>query len=135
MPQSSAQALKDRLQWGEPAFTILDVRDRTTFNQSRIMGAMPMSIDELPDRAKASLELNRDIYVYGENDEQSAQAAAKLREAGFERVSELRGGLAAWKAIGGPTEGTAEQGNDVGQGAYNVKDRLEEHAEVTSKDV
>jgi len=135
MPQSSAQALKDRLQWGEPAFTILDVRDRTTFNQYRIMGAMPMSIDELPDRAKASLELNRDIYVYGENDEQSAQAAAKLREAGFERVSELRGGLAAWKAIGGPTEGTAEQGNDVGQGAYNVKDRLEEHAEVTSKDV
>lgn len=135
MPQSSAQALKDRLQWGEPAFTILDVRDRTTFNQSRIMGAMPMSIDELPDRAKASLELNRDIYVYGENDEQSAQAAAKLREAGFERVSELRGGLAGWKAIGGPTEGTAEQGSDVGKGAYNVKDRLEEHAEVTSKDV
>jgi len=135
MPQSSAQALKDRLQWGEPAFTILDVRDRTTFNQSRILGAMPMSIDDLPDRAKASLDLNRDIYVYGENDEQSAQAAAKLREAGFERVSELRGGLAAWKAIGGPTEGTAEQGNDVGQGAYNVKDRLEEHAEVTSKDV
>ena len=135
MPQSSAQALKDRLQWGEPAFTILDVRDRTTFNQSRIMGAMPMSIDELPDRAKASLELNRDIYVYGENDEQSAQAAAKLREAGFERVSELRGGLAAWKAIGGSTEGTAEQGSDVSKGAYNVKDRLEEHAEVTSKDV
>jgi len=135
MPQSSAQALKDRLQWGEPAFTILDVRDRTTFNQSRILGAMPMSIDDLPDRAKASLDLNRDIYVYGENDEQSAQAAAKLREAGFERVSELRGGLAAWKAIGGPTEGTAEQGNDVGKGAYNVKDRLEEHAEVTSKDV
>jgi rhodanese-related sulfurtransferase len=99
------------------------------------MGAMPMSIDELPDRAKASLELNRDIYVYGENDEQSAQAAAKLREAGFERVSELRGGLAGWKAIGGPTEGTAEQGNDVSKGAYNVKDRLEEHAEVTSKDV
>jgi rhodanese-related sulfurtransferase len=99
MPQSSAQALKDRLQWGEPAFTILDVRDRTTFNQSRIMGAMPMSIDELPDRAKASLELNRDIYVYGENDEQSAQAAAKLREAGFERVSELRGGLAAGKQL------------------------------------
>lgn len=135
MPQSSAQALKDRLQWGEPAFTILDVRERNAFNQSRLMGAMPMSIDELPDRAKASLELNRDIYVYGENDEQSAQAAAKLREAGFERVSELRGGLAAWKAIGGPTEGTTEQGNDVGKGAYNVKDRLEKHAEVTSKNV
>ncbi|MEQ9671840.1 hypothetical protein [Coleofasciculus sp. G2-EDA-02] len=26
MPESSAQALKSRLQWGEPALTILDVR-------------------------------------------------------------------------------------------------------------
>ncbi len=43
-PQSSAQALKQRLEWGEPAFTILDVRDRTSFNQSRILGAMAMPI-------------------------------------------------------------------------------------------
>src|SRR4028119_755521 len=134
-PQSSAQALKQRLEWGEPAFTVLDVRERTAFNQSRILGAMTMSMEELVDRAKSSLEPIREIYIYGETDEQSAEAANKLREAGFNSVSELRGGLAGWKAIGGPTEGTAELGYDSSAAEYNVKARLDKHAEVTSKDV
>ncbi|HEY9672091.1 MAG TPA: rhodanese-like domain-containing protein [Waterburya sp.] len=133
MPQSSAQALKQRLEWGEPAFTILDVRDRSAFNASRIMGAMPMSMEFLPQRALETLEPRREIYVYGDSDEQSAQAASKLREAGFNSVSELKGGLAAWKAIGGPTEGNAELGYDASSAEYNVKARLEKHAEVTSK--
>ena len=133
MPQSSAQALKQRLEWGEPAFTILDVRDRSAFNASRIMGAMPMSMEFLPQRALETLEPRREIYVYGDSDEQSAQAASKLREAGFNSVSELKGGLAAWKAIGGPTEGNAELGYDTSSAEYNVKARLEKHAEVSSK--
>jgi rhodanese-related sulfurtransferase len=133
IPQSSAQALKQRLEWGEPAFTILDVRDRTAFNQSRILGAMAMPVEDLVERAKSSLEPKREIYIYGESDEQTAEAAAKLREAGFTAVSELRGGLAGWKAIGGPTEGTAELGYDASAAEYNVKARLDKHAEVTSQ--
>jgi rhodanese-related sulfurtransferase len=133
VPQSSAQALKQRLEWGEPAFTVLDVRDRTAFNQLRILGAITMPIEELPDRATATIQPTREIYVYGENDEQSAQAAAKLREAGLENVSELRGGLDAWKAIGGATEGSADVGYDNSNAEYNVKARLEKHAEVSSK--
>jgi len=135
MPQSSAQALKQRLEWGEVAFTILDVRDRGAFNASRIMGAMTMPMEELPQRALDSLEPRREIYVYGDSDEQSAQAANQLRQAGFESVSELRGGLAAWKAIGGPTEGNAETGYDASSAEYNVKSRLDKHAQVTSKNV
>ena len=136
MPQSSAQALKQRLEWwGQPAFTILDVSDRARFNASRIMGAMTMPMADLPQRALDSLEPRREIYVYGESDEQAAEAANTLRQAGFERVSELRGGLAAWKAIGGLTEGSAEVGNNPDKSAYNVKDRLEKHAKDTSKNV
>jgi rhodanese-related sulfurtransferase len=134
-PQSSAQALKQRLEWGEVAFTILDVRERTAVNASRILGAMPMAMEDLAERAKSSLEPDREIYIYGENDEQTAQAAGMLRDAGFNSVSELRGGLAGWKAIGGPTEGTAELGYDSSAAEYNVKARLDKHAEVTSKDV
>lgn len=133
MPQSSAQALKQRLEWGKPAFTILDVRDRTTCNASRIMGAMSMPMEELPQKALDSLDYRREIYVYGDNDEQTAQAANQLRQAGFETVSELKGGLAAWKAIGGQTEGSSEVGYNPDQSAYNVKDRLEKHNQVTSK--
>ncbi|MEQ8386209.1 MAG: rhodanese-like domain-containing protein [Coleofasciculus sp. A1-SPW-01] len=66
-------------------------------------------MEELSDRATASLEPQREIYVYGDNDQQSNQAASQLREAGFESVSVLKGGLTAWKAISSPTEGSAEQ--------------------------
>lgn len=126
-PQSSANDLKSRLELGEPAFTILDVRDRDTFNNGHILGAMSMPLDELVERAKSSLESNRDIYVYGESDEETAQAASQLRQAGFFKVAELRGGLPGWKAIHGPTEGVEESRTPPGADEYNVVDRVKEH--------
>jgi rhodanese-related sulfurtransferase len=96
--------LKIRLDWGEPALTIIDTRDRAQFNISHITRAISMPESEVVNRALLALELNRDIYVYGETDDETAVAAAKLREAGFQNVSELRGGLAAWKAVGYPVE-------------------------------
>ncbi len=102
--QSRVCDLKERLDWGKPALTIIDVRDRPQFNHSHIMGAIPMPMEELVDRILTSLEVARDIYVYGETDEETAVAAAKLREVGYRNVSELRGGVAAWKAVGYPVE-------------------------------
>jgi rhodanese-related sulfurtransferase len=96
---SSAQALKERLNWGEPALTILDVRSRESYLEERIKGAMPFS------DAKDSLALSRDIYIYGDSNEAAAEAANQLRQAGFENVSQLQGGLAGWKAVQGATEG------------------------------
>jgi rhodanese-related sulfurtransferase len=133
--QSDAHVLKSRLEWGEPAFTILDVRDRMTYNQGHIMGSMPMPMDELVDRAAPTLAKSRDIYVYGANDEETSQAAQALRSAGFEHVSALKGGLAAWKAIGGPTEGIVESMTPAGADDYNVVERLKTHAETQNKNV
>lgn len=130
--QSDVHELKSRLEWGEPAFTILDIRDRNTYNQGHIMGAMPFPIDELVDRA-GSLAKSRDIYVYGDNDEQTSQAAQALRSAGFVHVSELKGGLAAWKAVGGPTEGIIESRTPAGADDYNVVARMQNHAETQQK--
>lgn len=98
--------LKTRLDWGEPALTIVDVRDRGLFNSSHIMGAISMPVCSLLDQALASLPLTRDVYVYGETDEESAAAAAVLRSTGYQNVSEIRGGVAAWKAVGFPIEST-----------------------------
>ncbi|MBE9006596.1 rhodanese-like domain-containing protein [Fortiea sp. LEGE XX443] len=134
-PQTDVHVLKSRLEWGEPAFTILDVRDRQTYNEGHIMGAMPMPIDELAERAVPSLAKSRDIYVYGTNDEESAQSAQVLRSAGFEHVSQLKGGLAAWKAIGGPTEGIVESRTPAGADDYNVVSRLKNHVETQQKEV
>ena len=135
-PQSSPQALKERLEGGEPGFTIIDVRDRMTFNKARIMGAMAMPMEQLVERVKNSggLTPEREIYICGESDEQASEAVANLREAGFTEVSAIQGGLAGWKEIGGPTEGTEEQGEKVvGKGAYNLADRLKEQQEIQDK--
>ncbi|MGB3298333.1 MAG: rhodanese-like domain-containing protein [Phormidesmis sp.] len=102
---SSPSDLKARLEWGEPALSILDVRDRAEFNKERITGAMPMPMDDLMERAKTSFEPSRDLFIYSDSDEQAAEAATQLHSAGFKKVSVIRGGLPAWKAIDGPIEG------------------------------
>jgi rhodanese-related sulfurtransferase len=105
--ESTVFDLKERLDWGEPALTIIDVRSRDEFNANRITGAISIPAIELVVRATVSLEAERDIYVYGETDEQTAEAATQLRNAGFKNVAELKGGLAAWKAANGSIEGTS----------------------------
>ncbi len=103
--KSSVNSLKKRLEWGEPALTIIDVRDRDAFNQERITGAIALPSEELVERALTSLDFTRDIYVYGGSEGETAQAVSALSSAGFKNVVQLEGGLSAWKAISGPTEG------------------------------
>ncbi|NJN56404.1 MAG: rhodanese-like domain-containing protein [Leptolyngbyaceae cyanobacterium SL_5_9] len=133
-PQATATELKGRLQWGEPALTIVDVRDRDSFNACRIMGAITMQMDSLVERAESSLEHTRDIYVYGANDQETASAASTLREAGFQKVAELKGGLNAWTEIGGPVEGTSTPDHPVSAGEYNVVSRMGEFVEERKKE-
>lgn len=102
---TSAADLKSRLDWGEPALTIIDVRDRESFNNERIMGAISLPVEELTARATEMLEMDRDIYVYGETDMATEGAATQLYAAGFERTAALKGGLGAWKAVNGVVEG------------------------------
>lgn len=102
--QSRVYDLKARLDWGEPALTIIDVRERSEFKISHIMGAVPMPLNEPSDRVLSKLEYGRDIYLYGATDEETAAAATQLRVAGYRNVFEIRGGLAAWKAVGFPVE-------------------------------
>ncbi len=103
-PQSRAYDLKARLDWGEPALTIIDIRPISDFNQSHILGAISLPSEELVTRAPETLDIDRDIYIYSDSNEETATAAAQLREAGYNNVSELTGGLAAWKAVGYPVE-------------------------------
>ncbi|NJN87999.1 MAG: rhodanese-like domain-containing protein [Leptolyngbyaceae cyanobacterium SL_7_1] len=127
--KSSAGDLKNRLEWGEPALTIVDVRHRAAFNQEHIMGAISIAPDELVERIGSSMEPNRDIYIYGDSIDATAQAATALRQAGFFNVAEIEGGLEAWKAISGAVEGTAEV-QEPDAGAYNVVSRINQHREA-----
>ncbi len=102
--RSRVYDLKARLDWGKPALTIVDVRDRREFYFSHISGAVSMPLSELVSQALKNLEFDRDIYLYSDTDEEAALAATLLRKAGFCNVSELQGGLPAWKAMGYPIE-------------------------------
>lgn len=137
-PISSVYDLKARLEWGEPALTIIDTRDREAFNYERITGAMSMPMERLVEIASGSIDRDRDIYVYGSDDGQTAMAAERLREVGFAKVAELQGGLEAWKAIAAPSEGIASTEGPSGPSAVkpedvNVAARLAHHAETQSR--
>ena len=121
--ESPAYDLKARLEWGEPALTIVDIRDRIAFSQGRITGAISMPMEQFMELAHANVETTRDVYIYGESDEQSLQAAQLLRDAGFSNVAQIMGGLAAWCEVAGPTEGVQETGQ-LNPSTFNVVSRL-----------
>lgn len=100
--------LKTRLDWGEPALTIIDIRDRDLFNERHVAGAISIPASELVNRTLVNFELERDLYVYACTDEEASVAAGQLRAAGYEKVSVLRGGVAAWKAADFPVETTSK---------------------------
>jgi rhodanese-related sulfurtransferase len=127
--ESTAHDLKKRLEWAEPALSILDIRDRAAFNQGHITGAMSMPMEQI-DEMKSTLQPDRDIYIYAESDERAHEASEMLRAAGFKAVTHIMGGLDAWHEIGGPTEGTQEDGNPPESNAYNVVSRLKTEHDV-----
>jgi rhodanese-related sulfurtransferase len=102
--ESRVYDLKERLDWGEPALSIVDIRDRSEFNQNHITGAISIPATRLVSEASKYFEIDRDIYVYGNTDDEAMAVAEQLKAAGFSNISILRGGVAAWKAAGFPIE-------------------------------
>lgn len=102
---SSPSDVRKRLDWGEPGLTIVDVRSREAFNEERIMGAIPGFDEETMDLLNQSVSKDRDIYLYGDTDQDAEGVASDLRSSGYKRVSVIKGGLSAWKAIDGTIEG------------------------------
>ncbi|MCU0567124.1 MAG: rhodanese-like domain-containing protein [Oculatellaceae cyanobacterium Prado106] len=133
-PHANAHELKARLDLGEPALTVFDVRDRTAFQACRILGAMSLPLESLHNGDQPRVDINRDMYVYGDTDEQTLEAANLIRGFGFNRVAELQGGLQDWQAIGGTVEGNATGKTHADADEYNVVSRLKEFSEERSRE-
>lgn len=103
-PESRVYDLKERLDWGAPALSIIDIRNRTDFIASHVTGAISIPAHQLLETAHRCFEPDRDLYLYGDTDTDAKTAAEQLRAAGYTSVSILRGGVAAWKAAGFPVE-------------------------------
>ncbi len=87
------EELKRRLDGGEDLF-ILDVREPHEYKIANLGGHL-IPLNELPRRVH-ELDSSREIVAHCKMGGRSAKAVQFLRQAGFEKVYNLKGGITAW---------------------------------------
>ncbi|AIE84881.1 UBA/THIF-type NAD/FAD binding protein [Fimbriimonas ginsengisoli Gsoil 348] len=90
-----AQTLQGMIERHEP-FTLVDVREPDEYEVNRIEGSKLIPLGELPDRLD-ELDRTKQTVVYCQAGIRGAKAHAILRDAGFENVLNLRGGIGEWE--------------------------------------
>ena len=90
----SATDLKQKLDAGEDLF-ILDVREPHEYDICNLDGSTLIPLGELGNRYQ-ELDADKDIIVHCKMGGRSAQAVAFLQNNGFEKVTNLAGGITAW---------------------------------------
>ena len=80
---------------GDPKPFILDVRNPVEYEICKLPESVLIPLSQLPQRA-GELDPNQEIIVHCKTGQRSAQAVEFLREAGFQKVKNLLGGIEAW---------------------------------------
>lgn len=88
------EELRARLDAGEDLL-LLDVREPHELLLARIAGTLDLPLGQLSGRLD-ELDPERPTVCICHHGIRSAQAAARLAQAGWERVLNLRGGIDAW---------------------------------------
>lgn len=89
-----APALKARMDRGDD-FVLVDVREPHEFQIGRIPKSRLIPLGELPKRVN-ELNVGDDIVVHCKSGMRSAKAMDFLKQSGFKRVKNLKGGILAW---------------------------------------
>jgi molybdopterin/thiamine biosynthesis adenylyltransferase/rhodanese-related sulfurtransferase len=76
---------------------VVDIREPLEREINRLPGAVAVGPDDLA-RYLGEVGPTRDVVVYCRTGDRSGRIVDELREAGFERVLNLKGGIAAWVA-------------------------------------
>jgi rhodanese-related sulfurtransferase len=83
----------------------VDLRGETEFRAGHIINAVRLDPTQFDESVrKLDKHKTRPLLVYCASGQASAKTVARLRAAGFSRVHELHGGLAAWRADNLPLE-------------------------------
>jgi rhodanese-related sulfurtransferase len=93
VPEIRAEELKQRLDAGENLF-LLDVREEHEYEISNIGGYL-IPLAQLPKRVH-ELDASREIVALCKMGSRGARAVQVLRQAGFDNVRNLTGGIHAW---------------------------------------
>jgi molybdopterin/thiamine biosynthesis adenylyltransferase/rhodanese-related sulfurtransferase len=99
--EATVEELKRRLDRKEDIF-ILDVRNPPEYAICQIPGSKLLPLPELPQRF-SELDKNREIIVHCKSGMRSAKAVQFLREQGFTKLKNLKGGILAWAEQIDPT--------------------------------
>jgi molybdopterin/thiamine biosynthesis adenylyltransferase/rhodanese-related sulfurtransferase len=94
VPEISVVELQTKLAARED-FLLLDVREPYEYEIARIPGAKLIPLGELPSRM-SELDSAQEIALHCKTGRRSAQALRALREAGFSKLTNVRGGIEAW---------------------------------------
>jgi adenylyltransferase/sulfurtransferase len=93
--------LKKRLDRNDRVF-ILDVRNPEEFQICRIPGSTLLPLPELPQRFR-ELDQNHEMVIHCKSGMRSLKATIFLRQQGFRKVKNLKGGILAWATSIDPT--------------------------------
>lgn len=94
IPNISAEEAKAMLEGG--GIVLLDVREDREVAYCRIDGSVHIPLGKVREAALEKLDPNSDIVVYCHHGARSMMAAGILKSLGFDRVSNLDGGIEAW---------------------------------------
>jgi adenylyltransferase/sulfurtransferase len=97
----TVEELKHRLDRHEDLF-ILDVRNPEEYQICRLPGSTLIPLAELPQRFR-QLDASRELIVHCKSGMRSLKAMQFLRQNGFTRVKNLKGGILAWADRVDPT--------------------------------
>jgi len=93
VPEIQAEDLKSRLDHGENLF-LLDVREEYEYEISNIGGHL-IPLPQLPRRLH-ELNAGQEIVALCKMGPRGVKAVELLQRSGFDKVSNLRGGIHAW---------------------------------------
>jgi rhodanese-related sulfurtransferase len=88
---------------GDDSFVVLDVRTPQEFAEGHIEDAVNIDVEDPAFGAMiAELDPGATYVVYCRSGNRSAVATSQMRDAGFDEVYDVEGGVIAWTAAGQP---------------------------------
>lgn len=95
VPEITVTELRDRIVAGLPGATLIDVREPQEWEIAHLPAAHLIPKGELPSRL-GELSQTDEILVHCRSGVRSADAVLFLRQMGFKKVKNVKGGILAW---------------------------------------
>lgn len=81
-----------------PGTVLLDVRTAQEFSEGHLQGAQNLDFSSEGFSASiAGLDKSMNYMVYCKSGRRSAMAAEQMKDAGFTKITDLKGGITAWR--------------------------------------